>query len=93
MQSPYSGYFYSTSHLSFSFQLVSGGSNDVHGVNVEVEGHVVVVAHHNHVHPEVEAPDAGGPPGDLPSEEPAGPVGVTPEAVALEVQVRLGSHH
>ena len=65
----------------------------VYGVDVEIDADVVVVPHHDHVHPEGHPLDAGGPAGLLPLDHPAGPVGVAPEAVVEKVELRLSSHH
>ena len=68
-------------------------SDDVDGVHVEVDTDVVIVSHHNDVHPESQPRHVGGPPGLLSGQQPAGPVGVTAEAILEEIQGGLGCHH
>ena len=75
------------------FEFVGCRTYHVYGVNVEVDADVVVVPHHDHVHPEGHPLDASGPAGLLPLDHPARPVGVAPEAVVEEVELRLSSHH
>ena len=67
--------------------------DDVDGVHVEVDTDVVIVPHHNDVHPEGQPRHVGGPPRLLSCQQPACPVRITPKAILEEVQGRLGSHY